>query len=600
MALKRRTREVPKNEDAPEIFNGCKFWKLMECQTTFKMFPQSCGTCDGCRYHKHESLVSRGIAEAQSAACTLFVTLTYADGEKAEWLDYSDVSLFLMRLRKAGHKIRKFSAGEYGEKNGRAHWHLLIYFQWNEQHLSQWKREQIETGVKGLSLGDNRHAERVRDWRFFAPEMRVGYIADPAEFEKVRWDPEILWVQTVGYKQAGNYPQNWKFWRHGTIEAQIVSAPGVGTVEEQNRAVRYAAKYATKDPWKDSPLRNTPFAELPDHTKQATAYGPWDLDGTDERTKWVRGNPYVRELEAQVLIDYQSDDDVPLHRRIKKHKYNGKAQGGLGRDWFEALGGWYARQLGEDEKLVKRTFKLGPSYRKKHVLELRKSLQNGKLPVVQKRNQFYMGDTAFRQFGRGFNAYLSSRGSEETTGPEHIFDTLETRAARAGDMASGQMGLLLWEKDTGNPKADLSRRKTLEKQWADLPDERLRGLVPKRLQRLLEDTSNEIGWQQKRKRRLEFEKNGRPKHVREFSGYRVIETTHKRWFFEKDLNEKERWYRREIVTAEQLELALAGGLSAENARAIRIEKEGFGDQTPLSEMNIRTVRNRIKKAVSPK
>jgi len=628
MALKKRSREIQKHDDAPEIFNGCKFWKLMECQTTFKTFPQSCGTCDGCKYHKHESLVSRALAEAQSAACTLFVTLTYADDEKGEWLDYHDVELFLMRLRKAGYKFRKLSAGEYGTTGGRAHWHLLLYFEWSQQHLSQWKREQIETTAFGSPTSENKQAERVRDWPQFAPAMHIGQIPDKREFMSALADPETLWVQTVGYKQSGNYPQKWKFWTHGNVEAQLVSAPGVGTVEEQNRAVRYVCKYATKDPWKDGKKRHLPFEELPEHIKQATAYGPWDLDGTNERTKWVRGNKYVQELENQLLTEFNSDDDVPLHRRIKKHKYNIKCKGGLGRDYFEALGAWYARQIGAQETLATRVFKLGPSYRKKHIEGLRKQLIAGKLPQTQKRNQFYMGDTAFRQFGNGFNQYLKEQNRDQTTGPKFIFDTLETQAKRASDVSSGQMGLLLWEKDTGNSKADLKRRETLENIWGDLPEDRLRGLVPKRLQRLLEDTSQNKGWQNKRKRRLEYEKYGKPKTVSELGGYRIIETTQKRWFFEKDLepqnrwqiesekrvfknpqtggyegysrttrnfNKRSLWYRREILTAEQLKHALAGTLAPENARAVRIEKEGRGDQTPLASLDIRTVRNRIKK-----
>ena len=595
MALKKRTREIQKNADAPEIFNGCKFWKLMECQQTFKAFPQSCGVCDGCRCHKHESLVSRGLAEAQSAAATLFVTLTYSDDEKGEYLDYRDIELFLKRIRKAGYKIRKLSAGEYGTDNGRAHWHLLLYFQWSEEHLTQWKTEQIYMTGAGRYDGENWEAKRLQEWKEFVPKMHIGYVSDRIEFMNLLADPEILWLQTIGYKSGGNYRQDWKYWPHGVIEAQLVSAPGNASDEEQNRGVRYVCKYATKDPWQNGKLRKIPFWDLPEHVRQATSYGPWDLDGTDERTKWKRGNVYVEQLEAELRKEFPSDDDVPFHRRIKRHKYNYKAAGGLGAAYFEALGGWYARNAGSDEKLVKRTFKLGPSYRKKHIEQLRSQVQKGLLPDAVPRNQFYMGDTSFRQFGRGFNKYLESLGTDETSGPKHIFDNLETQAAIASDTSSGLLGLAMWQKDFGNGAINKGRRKTLENLWGELPEDRLRGLVPKRLQRLLEDTSQNKGWQNKRRIRLENEKFGKPKQVTELGGYRIIETTQKRWFFEKDLTRKERWYRREILTAEQLQQALAGKLAPENARAIRIEKEGRGDLTPLAELDVRTVRNRIRK-----
>lgn len=598
MALKKRTREIRKRADAPEIFNGCKFWKLMECQQTFKAFPQACGVCDGCRHHKHESLVSRGLAEAQSAAATLFVTLSYADDAKGEYLDFHDVELLLARVRKAGHKIRKLSAGEYGTKNGRAHWHLLLYFQWSEEHLAQWKKEQVTMNQAGAFTGENWEHRRRAEWKNYVPKLHIGYVPDLTEFKRILDDPEILWVQTFGYKSGGNYSQNWEHWPHGHVEVQVLSAPGVGTDEEQNAGVRYCCKYATKDPWKDGKLRKIPFWELPEHIRQATVYGPWDLDGTNELTKWRRGNVYVQELEQALLSEFKSDDDIPPERRIKRHKYNYKARGGLGADYFEAIGGWYARQVGSDEKLMKRTFKLGPSYRKKHIEKLRSQIKNGLLPDTIPRNKFYMGDTAFKQFGRGVNAYFDALGREQTTGPEHIFDNLETQGARASDISSGHLGLSIWERDSGSSGLNRSRRQTLENLWGDLPEERLRGLVPKRLQKLLEATSQNKGWQEKRRRRLQHEKHGKPRRTRELGGYRIVETTQRRWFFEKDLTRENRWYRREILTAEQLQQALQGALAPENARAIQIEKEGQGDLTPLASLDIRTVRKRITKETS--
>lgn len=60
-----------------------------------------------------------------------FVTLTFSD----EYLppDYSinvrDLQLFMKRLRKAlGHeRVRYFACGEYGDSNGRPHYHLLLF-----------------------------------------------------------------------------------------------------------------------------------------------------------------------------------------------------------------------------------------------------------------------------------------------------------------------------------------------------------------------------------------------------------------------------------------------------------------------------------------
>ena len=577
--------------DAPEFFNGCKFWRWMEDINSGRIFPMPCGVCDGCRLHKHESLVGRLMAEGESSAAVLSVCLTYRDDEKAEWLDYDDVKLFLMRLRKAGYKLRKFAAGEYGTRNGRAHWHLLLFFQWDAENLQSWIDEQIYTDWKGHSKIPSQALRRRREWLSRVPPILVGAVSSE-DFKKVIADPERLWVPTVGFKSAGDYPQEWKFWKHGHVQAKILKAPGVGTDEEMNRGVRYDAKYFSKDPWKDGKTRNIEFERLPEWIKQATAYGPWQLDGTNARTKWVRGNQYGKDIDKRNLEEYASDDDVPKDKRRKVHRHIYKCVGGLGADYFKALGAWYAHQVGSDEKLVDRTFKLGPSYRKKHIQAVRKTLQGGELPAVQKRNPFYMGDTAFRRFGEGFNLQLEKMQMPSTQGPDFVFDNLESIAIQNSDQASGPFGFHMWKNATG------AQRKQYESLWAEIPNERLAGLIPQRLIRFFEDTSKVEGWQLKRRQRLQDDKQGKTKTVTRFGNgsRRIIETTQKRWFYERDLKKGDVWWRRELLTVENLEAAFEGTLLPENARAARLEREGKGDQKLLSELDIRTVRKHIKNA----
>ena len=59
------------------------------------------------------------------------MTLTYGGGlvPASEVLTYSDVQKYLKRLRKSGHKFRYFAVGEYGSAKGRAHWHLILFYQ---------------------------------------------------------------------------------------------------------------------------------------------------------------------------------------------------------------------------------------------------------------------------------------------------------------------------------------------------------------------------------------------------------------------------------------------------------------------------------------
>lgn len=64
------------------------------------------------------------------------MTLTYGrdkDGvdrhERATVLTYSDVQIWLKRLRNDGYPARYIIAGEYGTRKGRAHWHGVIFWQ---------------------------------------------------------------------------------------------------------------------------------------------------------------------------------------------------------------------------------------------------------------------------------------------------------------------------------------------------------------------------------------------------------------------------------------------------------------------------------------
>lgn len=63
--------------------------------------------------------------EAQLHEHNSFVTLTYADAPPS--LEYGDFQLFMRRLRKSRGYARFFCAGEYGDENGRPHYHAVLF-----------------------------------------------------------------------------------------------------------------------------------------------------------------------------------------------------------------------------------------------------------------------------------------------------------------------------------------------------------------------------------------------------------------------------------------------------------------------------------------
>ncbi|TIS17093.1 MAG: hypothetical protein E5X07_34615, partial [Mesorhizobium sp.] len=96
----------------------------------------ACHKCWQCRENRINDWVGRCIAESKTARATHSITLTYGrddagieDHLRAALLTYSDVQKYLKRLRKDGYPCRYFVAGEYGSEKGRAHWHLIIFWQ---------------------------------------------------------------------------------------------------------------------------------------------------------------------------------------------------------------------------------------------------------------------------------------------------------------------------------------------------------------------------------------------------------------------------------------------------------------------------------------
>lgn len=115
-----------------------KMCTVMRCARPSKTLTQEfpCGNCLACRINKKRQLTARLILETMVSGRPKFVTLTYD-----EWsvpndfgLCPRDLTLFLKRLRKARNGLRYFAVGEYGEKSGRPHYHLLI---WKDPFLSE-------------------------------------------------------------------------------------------------------------------------------------------------------------------------------------------------------------------------------------------------------------------------------------------------------------------------------------------------------------------------------------------------------------------------------------------------------------------------------
>jgi len=128
-AYKNRLSEASRVGKAIE-FNPSAVQRSKEPYDPIKL---PCGQCVGCRLERSRQWAMRCVHEAQLYADNCFITLTFDDqslhARPNPWsVDVRDFQLFMKRLRKRfGAGIRFYHCGEYGEKNGRPHYHACLF-----------------------------------------------------------------------------------------------------------------------------------------------------------------------------------------------------------------------------------------------------------------------------------------------------------------------------------------------------------------------------------------------------------------------------------------------------------------------------------------
>lgn len=89
-----------------------------------------CGKCVDCRLAYARDWSLRCMHELQtSEGGGCFITLTYDNAHlpSDNSLHYEDFQLFMHRVRNTGHRPRFFMCGEYGDNNGRPHYHAILF-----------------------------------------------------------------------------------------------------------------------------------------------------------------------------------------------------------------------------------------------------------------------------------------------------------------------------------------------------------------------------------------------------------------------------------------------------------------------------------------
>lgn len=89
-----------------------------------------CGRCTACKIAHSREWATRIVHESSYHEYNVFATLTYDNDHLPidESISITELQKFFKRLRKnIDRKIKYYACGEYGEKNGRPHYHGIIF-----------------------------------------------------------------------------------------------------------------------------------------------------------------------------------------------------------------------------------------------------------------------------------------------------------------------------------------------------------------------------------------------------------------------------------------------------------------------------------------
>lgn len=122
-----------------------------------------CGTCIGCRLMKGRFWALRNFLElADCPGESYFLTLTYDPDHVPVTLSRRHLSDFLKRIRWHAGALRFFASGEYGDKRGRPHYHMLVYLSSSiPRHLPSFRSRVADSWRNGYVQFGSVTPERV-------------------------------------------------------------------------------------------------------------------------------------------------------------------------------------------------------------------------------------------------------------------------------------------------------------------------------------------------------------------------------------------------------------------------------------------------------
>lgn len=269
-----------------------------------------CGKCIGCKRAYAEGWALRGQLELDQHTSALFATLTYNPDNCPTTLEKHALQLFLKRLRRQSTEpIRFLACGEYGEQNGRPHYHAILYGL-NLQHSDRIERAWTTKGTRwqpGIPLG---FTEAVH-----ASAATVGYVAGYVAKKYEQPDPppnyDHVDPSTGEYIQAKRPRCRWPCctsWQKPFL--QMSRNPGIGGHARQ-----------WPESWRLFAVHNGHKMPVPRYyhdawKEQATAQEKEDLDQEKQQLQQQKNPSTEYTRQAQEKMDTAKHNLAKQQRRL--------------------------------------------------------------------------------------------------------------------------------------------------------------------------------------------------------------------------------------------------------------------------------------------
>lgn len=167
---------------SPDFCNSCEYalsrpprFRLSDGRWLIRefFFRLECRKCSECLQKRSKELAIQSVFEVRSCSGQSCVLILTYDNEHLgdNVLDYSHVQEFQKRLRRYvqytyNKKIRFLTVGEYGDKKGRMHWHMIVF---------GWKPQQSLEGMYTYFGGNFNSSSRWRSRKLDSLWQR-GYV----------------------------------------------------------------------------------------------------------------------------------------------------------------------------------------------------------------------------------------------------------------------------------------------------------------------------------------------------------------------------------------------------------------------------------------